>query len=143
FAKRSFRDIYFPSYASPFCEVSSMVTLGIDLSSAKEGTAACIIERKKTRAVAWVPEMRCDDEKLKALIDKADVVGIDAPLGWPRAFVEAVADWKETEWSKDVRKRMQFRETDRYVTEKLKIWPLSVSTDRIALPAMRANALLK
>jgi len=30
-----------------------------------------------------------------------------------------------------------------YVQDKTKLWPLSVSTDRIALPAMRAMALLQ
>jgi predicted nuclease with RNAse H fold len=124
-----------------------MFTLGIDLSSAKEGTAACVIEWKKTRAVVREAVRRCHDDDLQKLIDdglkkKDCVVGIDAPFGWPRAFVENITDWKEREWSKEVRKRLQFRETDRFVTEKLKIWPLSVSTDRIALPAMRANALL-
>ncbi len=125
-----------------------MITLGIDLSSAKEGTAACVIEWKKTRALVRETVRGCGDEDLQKLIDdvlknKDGVVGIDAPFGWPRAFVEAITNWKEKEWSKDVRKRLQFRETDRFVTEKLGIWPLSVSTDRIALPAMRVNALLR
>lgn len=121
-------------------------TLGIDLSSAKEGTAACVIEWKNTRAVAREAVRGCGDDDLQKLIDyvlrNKGVVGIDAPFGWPRAFVEAITDWKKKVWSKDVRKRLQFRETDRFVTEKLAIWPLSVSTERIALPAMRANALL-
>lgn len=123
-----------------------MITLGIDLSSAKEGTAACVIEWKKTRAVAGRAEMGCDDSTLNDLIKRTGaeaVIGIDAPFGWPQAFVEAVAGWRGTEWSPDERKRMQFRVTDLYVQEKLKIWPLSVSTDRIALPAMRAMALLQ
>jgi predicted nuclease with RNAse H fold len=73
---------------------------------------------------------------LTRLISKVDVVGIDAPFGWPKAFVEAVAGWKRTVWSKEERKLLQFRATDLYVQDRLKIWPLSVSTDRIALPAM-------
>ena len=101
-----------------------------------------MIEWKKTRAIAREPARRCDDKKLEELIEKVDVVGIDAPFGWPRAFVEAVAGWSGTEWKPDVRKRMQYRATDRFVIEKLGNWPLSVSTDRIALTAMRANALL-
>jgi len=93
------------------------------------------------RSVNW-PELRCDDRQLYKLIDRADVVGIDAPFGWPKAFVEAVLGWKEISWSSENRNRLQFRATDLFVREMLGIWPLSVSTDRIALPAMRANALL-
>src|SRR5688572_33393535 len=113
-----------------------MITLGIDLSSMPEGTAACRIRWSKNRAVAEPPVPGCDDEELDELIKKADVVGIDAPFGWPEEFVKAVAGWKRTVWSKDERRRLQFRATDLFVQEQLRIWPLSVSTDRIALPAM-------
>lgn len=119
-----------------------MITLGIDLSSSREGTAASFIEWKRSCVVVHKPELKCNDDQLDTLIDRADVVGIDAPFGWPQAFVEAVAGWKDIAWSSDNRKRLQFRSTDLFVREMLGIWPLSVSTDRIALPAMRANALL-
>jgi predicted nuclease with RNAse H fold len=120
-----------------------VITLGIDLSSSKEGTAASVIEWSKSRVVVQEPELRCDDNKLDDLIRNAEVIGIDAPFGWPKAFVEVVAGWNVTGWTSEQRKRLQFRATDLYVREVLGIWPLSVSTDRIALPAMRANALLK
>ena len=119
-----------------------MITLGIDLSSSREGTAASVIEWKRSAVVVHVPEMRCDDDQLDRLINRADVVGIDAPFGWPKAFVEAVVGWREISWSSENKKRLRFRATDLFVRETLGIWPLSVSTDRIALPAMRANALL-
>jgi len=120
-----------------------MITVGIDLSSSREGTAASVIEWKEAKVVVHSPALRCDDDQLDHLIDRADVVGIDAPFGWPKAFVEAVAGWSEISWSSDNRKRLRFRATDLFVRDTLGIWPLSVSTDRIALPAMRANALLK
>ena len=119
-----------------------MITLGIDLSSSREGTAACVIEWGKSRVIVREPQLRCDDDRLDHLIDDADVVGIDAPFGWPKAFVDAVAGWSEIEWSPEKRTQLQFRATDLFVREILGIWPLSVSTDRIALPAMRVNALL-
>ncbi|MDA7640078.1 hypothetical protein N8787_00435 [Opitutaceae bacterium] len=37
---------------------------------------------------------------------------------------------------------MRFRATDKGIRKRLGNWPLSVSTDLIALPAMRAKALL-
>jgi len=44
--------------------------------------------------------------------------------------------------SESARNSLQFRETDSEVRRRIGRWPLSVSTDRIALPAMRAMALL-
>lgn len=72
-----------------------MITVGIDLSSSREGTAASVIEWKESKVIIHLPELRCDDDQLDHLIDRADVVGIDAPFGWPKAFVEAVAGWSD------------------------------------------------
>src|SRR5688572_15552106 len=81
--------------------------------------------------------------KLDELIGRADAIGINAPFGWPTAFVEAVTHWPLSSWSPQERIRLQFRETDLQVQKETIIWPLSVSTDRIALPAMRAKSLLQ
>ena len=118
------------------------VTLGIDISSQPAGTAACAITWESGRAVAANPCLACDDEKLAQLIADANAVGIDAPFGWPSDFTAAVAEWTITSWSSDVRKQLCFRTTDRVVRETVGRWPLSVSADRIALPAMRTFALL-
>ena len=62
-----------------------MITLGIDLSSSREGTAASIIEWKDLRAVVHEPELRCDDNKLDALstrVRKAGFTGL-ATAGYP------------------------------------------------------------
>lgn len=69
-------------------------------------------------------------------------MGIDAPFGWPSDFTAAVAALDLSSWSSEVRKQLCFRATDRQVHETLGRWPLSVSADRIALPAMRTFALL-
>lgn len=120
-----------------------MTTLGIDLSSMPEGTAACCIEWKSGRAVASSPHMACTDEQLDQLIRHANVIGIDAPFGWPTEFVAAVRQWTSPAWNEEIRDRLRFRETDRWVKDRFKLAPLSVSSDRIALPAMRAMALLQ
>ena len=72
------------------------VTLGIDISSQPEGTAACAITWEPGRAVATTPCLACDDEKLTELIADADAVDIDAPFGWPADFTAAVAAWTIT-----------------------------------------------
>ena len=119
-----------------------MITLGIDLSSMPAGTAACSITWKAKQATALPPLVGCTDDQLDKLITQANVIGIDAPFGWPDDFVAAVAHWTDTKWSSVNRDQFQFRETDRAVRQRVARWPLSVSTDRIALPAMRAMALL-
>lgn len=126
-----------------------MITLGVDLSSMPEGTAVCRIFWKKKRAVAELPVRPCTDQDLDHLIrgiaglPRADVIGIDAPFGWPDAFVSAVTNWNIDLWDEEVRDHLRFRKTDFVVREHPKLWPLSVSSDRIALPAMRAMALLR
>jgi predicted nuclease with RNAse H fold len=123
-----------------------MITLGIDLSSQRKDTAACLIEWT-TAGAAQIsePTTCCDDSKLHELIRQAKVVGIDAPLGWPSVFSAAVLNWTAEHWTDDepLRKSLRFRSTDLEVNRITHLWPLSVSTDRIALPAMRAMALLK
>lgn len=120
-----------------------MVTLGIDLSSQPVNTAASVIEWTNERAVARAPRLHCSDEELSQLIDSAEAIGIDAPFGWPIEFVAAVNDWPHDTWSQERRDRLRFRETDRFIRATQSVWPLSVSTDTIALPAMRAMTLLK
>lgn len=123
-----------------------MITLGIDLSSKATNTFACRIEWQKDGSGSIAkPEPHCDDEKLHSFISKADSIGIDAPFGWPVPFSQAVADWTIQGWigEESFQKSMRFRTTDIAVHGAVNFWPLSVSTDRIALPAMRAMALLQ
>jgi predicted nuclease with RNAse H fold len=120
-----------------------MITLGIDLSSMPPGTAACSIVWSENRGVVRPPVCPCTDDRLYVLISEAEAIGIDAPFGWPEAFVEAVANWTLDLWNEEERDRLRFRETDRVVCQHAELWPLSVSSDRIALPAMRAMALLR
>ncbi|MEY4487836.1 MAG: hypothetical protein RIQ79_344 [Verrucomicrobiota bacterium] len=121
-----------------------MITLGIDLSSQPKDTAACLIDwRDAGRIVVRKVVQHCDDATLDELVRQADAVGIDAPLGWPVAFVAAVGNWSATTWDdRDFQKSLRLRLTDIEVHARTKLTPLSVSTDRIGLPAMRAMALL-
>ncbi len=123
-----------------------MVTLGIDLSSQQANTAACLIKWRTDGSVEIAdPEKGCDDGKLHELIAQATIVGIDAPFGWPAAFTAGVADWTATRWTGDetLQKALRLRTTDIAVHMVTKITPLSVSTNLISLPGMRAMALLR
>jgi hypothetical protein len=133
------------------------ITLGIDLASQAETTAACLLGWAPDRVEVLYLERghdaggRLDDDRLLALMlgqgDPGGVpskIGIDAPLGWPTGFVAAVNDpdhWPLTDEVEPV--ALVRRRSDRWVHETTGKVPLSVSADRIAYPAMRAQRLLR
>ncbi len=121
-----------------------MRTTGVDLSSQPIRTASCTIHWANGRAkVTDLLPSNVDDDTVTALITASDKVGIDVPLGWPQAFVTAVAAHHEGRaWSGGSLHDLRFRDTDRHVANETGHWPLSVSSDRIAVPAFRAARLL-
>lgn len=124
-----------------------MRTLGIDLASQPTLTAACEIEWGERAATVSLVDVGVDDPRAIPLMRRADVVGIDAPFGWPLPFVERVRRHHAegggtTEWTPEHLARLRFRRTDLRVRERLNLWPLSVSSDRIAITAMRCAGLL-
>ena len=120
-----------------------MLTLGIDLAASPKRTAVCEIlwADGKASVVSWAPQAR--DDKLLALIGRADKAGIDVPLGWPVGFVAALTSYGPGgPWVPTDTENLRLRATDRFVRERTGITPLTVSADKIAAPAMRAAALL-
>lgn len=122
-----------------------MRTLGIDLSADPKKTGACLIDWQ-----AFTVELlhrRITDEELVDAMAAADMTAIDVPLGWPDPFVDAVVAHRAGEpWpvaavrTPEDRRLLRFRETDRFVQERGAM-PLSVSTDRIGVAAMRGARL--
>ena len=116
-------------------------TLGIDLSASPKKTAACLIEWDGMVSVD-TPLLGLEDADLLYLMGQADWVGIDAPFGWPMDFLDAVLSWSESgAWPDTERSHLRYRETDRFVQRVARL-PLSVSSDRIAVTAMRCASLL-
>lgn len=138
-----------------------MRTLGIDLAAQPAHTAACVIDwpaDDNAQVTVGLPATGCDDDRLLELMADADAVAIDAPFGWPEFINEHLADYAErgewplrpadedeTDWSL----RLRYRETDRAVRRLLlerdppvKLWPLSVSSNLIAVCAWRCASLL-
>jgi len=120
-------------------------TVGIDLASQPKGTAACVIEwGTGAGRIAELAENLTDS----AIVDlvqswPAAKVGIDAPFGWPIAFVHTLTVYSAgSGWPEVGEKQLEFRATDRYVRTMLGRWPLSVSTNYIAYIAFRCAGLL-
>jgi Protein of unknown function (DUF429) len=136
--------------------------MGIDLSSQPRKTGVCLL-----RWDAGPPEllMLCrgkvddgSDFHTKWLSTTAygiqgdygaeiTKVGIDAPFGWPIPFLDAVSAYRESvaRWPTGLDEPLdecRLRETDRAVHRRAAKWPLSVTSDKIALPAMRCASLL-
>ena len=74
--------------------------------------------------------------------------GIDSPFGWPTEFINEVTAYTESDRVLDVpdldehRRRLRLRATDREIQAVLGLTPLSVSTDRIGVVALRCARLL-
>lgn len=127
-----------------------MRTLGVDLASAPEKTGYAVIAWTPGGARIEAVGVGADDDGILARHAACDATGIDAPFGWPVGFVDFVAEHghppqtaaPQTPWRPAVRDRLRFRETDRVVRDITRRWPLSASSDLIAVPMFRCLRLL-
>lgn len=88
---------------------------------------------------------KATDDMLVALMTDPSVgkVAIDAPFGWPLAFLDAVCTYRDrAEWLDLAPNEMRFRATDMQVAELTGQTPLSVAMSDLAWPAMRCARLL-
>ena len=125
-----------------------MITVGVDLAAEPKKSAVAVIEWRDTAAVVSELQLGATDADIVALSVGAVKVGVDCPFGWPDEFVDFVVAQSRgdiqprtlagLEW----RRRLAYRDTDRFVREQTGRWPLSVSTDRLGLTAMRCVELL-
>ncbi|MCK5941763.1 MAG: DUF429 domain-containing protein [Planctomycetes bacterium] len=119
-----------------------MRTLGIDLASAAAKTAFCTLAWQDGAARIEHLELGADDDRLTEAAGAADHVGVDAPCGWPRAFVRMLQQPPRAMRWPDERDALRFRATDHFVRRVTGRWPLSVSSDLIGVVAMRCRGLL-
>ena len=126
-----------------------MLTAGVDLAAEPKGTALALVEWTSGIATVVDLQLGVSDEPIVKIASQVDKLGIDCALGWPMEFVNFVSQQSDpTLASQDFdggmvwRRRLAYRETDRHVREVTGRWPLSVSTDRLGLTAMRCAGLL-
>jgi predicted nuclease with RNAse H fold len=124
-----------------------MRTAGVDLAADERRTALAVI--------AWTPgaarvdrlTLAVGDDEIADAAATVTRIGIDCALGWPDAFVAFVTAHAgaevqpEVDGGADWRRTLAYRATDRRIREKTGRWPLSVSTDRLGVTAMRCAGL--
>lgn len=127
-----------------------MLIAGVDLAAEPKGTALAIIDWLDGRAKLVQLTLGASDEDIVNATRPAVKLGIDCALGWPVEFVSflnqhaLMGQGTSTDFDGgiDWRRRLAYRESDRHVREATGRWPLSVSTDRLGMTAMRAAGLL-
>ena len=125
-----------------------MRTLGVDLAAAAKKTAAAVVEWADGKARLAHLSLDVGDEEIVRLFAASDMTGIDCPLGWPDAFLPFIAGHLASDAGPvlehdgiEGRRLLAYRDTDRFVTGRTGLIPLSVSADRLAHPAMRCAVI--
>jgi len=126
-----------------------MLVAGIDLAAEPKGTALALIEWNNKKAKLQELLLGVDDAEIVEAAKGANKIGIDCAFGWPVEFFEFLTQHmnpsqtlKGIDGAIEWRRTLSFRETDREVRKITGRWPLSVSTDRLGLTAMRNAGLL-
>jgi len=125
------------------------ITVGVDFAASPRNTAACEVRWYDGHAVVERVVATVDDVAFLSLLEALPGdgrLGVDCPLGWPVAFVRALgahqghAPWPARGCAD--RTELLWRATDGWTRQRGGRWPLSVSTDRIGVTALRAAYLL-
>lgn len=126
-----------------------MLTIGVDLAAEPVRTAVATLEWGEGRAVVRALVLGASDDDVVTASRGATSIGIDCAFGWPLDFAAFVSAHTRREIAprtlagRDWRRRLAYRETDRAAREVTGRWPLSVSTDRLGMTAMRCAELLE
>lgn len=122
-----------------------MRTAGIDLATQPGKTGVAVLRWSDSSAVAECVRTGATDDDIVDACLSFDRVGIDVPFGWPEPFAALLeahrGDSVQPFSYGDTAPSLALRETDRYVRDTFGARPLSVSTDRIGLTAIRAAAI--
>lgn len=121
-----------------------MHVVGLDLAASPVTTGVVVLEPVSAGRWRARPEgPPADDDRLVELARGAIAIGVDAPLGWPDGFVDAVTRHHALgRWSGTVdRSSLTHRVTDHRTKSTVGRLPLSVSADLLGVVAMRCALL--
>lgn len=126
-----------------------MRTVGVDLAAEPKKTALAVVDWSD--GVARVESIRLGvgNDAIAEAVLACDRTGIDAPFGWPDAFVRMVSEHHAGRLpatgglaNREGRRPLTKRRTDLVVQAATGIAPLSVSADLIAHVALRCAGIL-
>jgi uncharacterized protein DUF429 len=122
-----------------------MLFVGVDLASQPEKSSLCMIE--------WTDHPRlieldrpAGDDLIVDRAEAADATGLDCPFGWPAPFVETIRRHHDGEPTGDIDatpRDLRLRTTDQWIRRHIPRDPLSVSTDRLGIVALRGIGILE
>jgi predicted nuclease with RNAse H fold len=122
---------------------------GVDLAAEPKATALCLIDWGAHSASVARLGLDISDETIVGIAADTEKIGLDCALGWPTDFVDFLNNVNVRDAAPepflgdlDFRRNLAFRETDRMVHAETGRWPLSVSTDRLGMTAVRCAGLL-
>jgi predicted nuclease with RNAse H fold len=120
-------------------------TIGVDLSVQPSKTAMCVIQWGDSPRITHL-SVGAENRTLVDLIaaHEPTKVAVDAPFGWPVPFIGALSEWTTSgTWpARSDRRPLLFRTTDLAVKHETGTDPLSVSSNLLAICAMRCAELL-
>ena len=133
-------------YRSAMSRTRPLRFLGVDLASQPKKSSLCVIDWERLPRVIDLVRPAHDDE----IVERAatvDATGLDCPLGWPDLFVETVRRHHEGKSTSDVDatpRDLRLRTTDQWIrSHHVPRDPLSVSTDRLGIVALRGIGILE
>jgi predicted nuclease with RNAse H fold len=122
---------------------------GLDLAAEPKGSALTILHWSGYKAKVLEIAESVSDEQILRAATSVEKLGIDCALGWPIEFSEFIRSHSDITQLQDAfdgnidwRRRLAYRETDRQVRQATGHWPLSVSTDRLSMTALRCAGLM-
>ena len=129
--------------------MTTMLVAGLDLAAESKGTALAVLDWSQNRVELEHLQLGVTDGVVIEIAPTLAKLGIDCALGWPADFAEFIKTFASPSLAGqcfagdiDWRRNLAYRETDREVYRITGRWPLSVSTDRLAMTALRCAGLL-
>ena len=126
-----------------------MLIAGLDLAAQPDGSALAVLDWSCSSAKLVQLQLGVIDQDVLQVAPSLHKLGIDCALGWPVDFVAFLTRYSQAslvgqsfDGGIDWRRRLAHRETDREVRRITGKWPLSVSTDRLGMTALRCAGLL-